>query len=62
MYDIFEVRDLSKLKGLLLTVHIEKGFDSVNLNFLLKVLEKYGFSQDFLQWIVVLLQIRNRAL
>ena len=28
--DIFEVSDLLKLKGLLLTVDIEKTFDSVN--------------------------------
>ena len=54
--DIFEVSDLLKLKGLLLTVDIEKAFDSVNHNFLLKVLENYGFSQDFLNWIGMLLQ------
>ena len=36
--DIFEVRDLLILKELLLTVDIEKAFDSVNHNFLLKVL------------------------
>ena len=54
--DIFEVSDLIKLKGLLRTVYVEKAFDSVNHNFLLKVLENYGFHQDFLKW------IRNRAL
>ena len=35
---------------------IEKAFDSVDHNFLLKVLENYDFSQDFLKWIVILLQ------
>ena len=44
------------LKGFLLTVDIEKAFDSINHNFLLKVLENYGFSQDFLKWISILLQ------
>ena len=53
--DIFEVSDLLKLKGLLLTVDIEKAFDSVNHNFLLKILENYGFSHDFLKWISILL-------
>ena len=45
---IFEVSDLLKLKGFLLTVDIEKASDSVNHNFLLNVLENCGFSQDFL--------------
>ena len=45
-----------KLKGLLLTVDIEKAFDSANHNFLLIVLENYGFSQDFLKWISILLE------
>ena len=39
-----DLSDLLKLKGLLLTVDIEKTFDSGNQNFPLKVLENYGFS------------------
>ena len=54
--DISEVSDLVNLKGLLLTVDIEKAFDSVNHNFLLKVLENYGFSHDFLKRISIVLQ------
>ena len=54
--DIFEVNDLLKLKELLLTVDIEKAFDSVNNNFLLKVLENYGFSHEFFRLIKILLQ------
>ena len=45
-----------KLKGLLLTVDFEKAFDSVNHNFLLKVLQNYSFTQDFFKWIGILLQ------
>ena len=45
-----------KLKGRLLTVDIVKAFDSVSHNFLLKVLENYDLSQDFLKWISILLQ------
>ena len=44
------------MKGLLLTVDIEKAFDSVNHNFQFKVQENYGFRQDFLKWISILLQ------
>ena len=54
--DIFEVNDLLKLKELLLTVDTEKAFDSVNNNFLLKVLENYGFSHEFFRLIKILLQ------
>ena len=53
---MFEVSDLVNLKGLLPTVDIEKAFDSVNHNFLLKVLENYGFSHDFLKRISIVLQ------
>ena len=53
---IFEVSDFLKLKGLLLTVDIEEALNSVNQSFPLKVLENYGFSQDFLKWISILLQ------
>ena len=42
--DLFKVRNLLKLKGLLLIVDTEKAFNSVNHNLLLKVLENYGFS------------------
>ena len=45
--DIFEARDLVKLKGLLRAVDIEKAFNSVNHNFLLKVLENYRFVKTF---------------
>ena len=40
IYDNFEINDLLKLKGILLTVDIEKAFDSVNYNFLLKSTRK----------------------
>ena len=45
--DIFEISDLLKLKGLLLTADMEKAFGSPNHNFLLKVLENYGFQHHF---------------
>ena len=54
--DVPQVCDFLKLKGLLLAVDIEKAFDSVNHNIPLEVPENYGFSQDFLQWISILLE------
>ena len=53
--DILEITDLFKLNGILLTIDIEKAFDSVNHAFLISVLEKYGFGKKFLKWINVLL-------
>ena len=33
---------------------IEKAFDSLNQDFLLSVLKKFGFGQNFIHWIKVL--------
>ena len=41
-----------------MTLDTEKAFDSVNHLFLITVLEKYGFKQDFIKWIQSL--IRNQ--
>ena len=39
-----------------MTLDIEKAFDSVNHLFLITALEKYGFKEDFLNWIQILIQ------
>ena len=41
-----------------MTLDTEKAFDSVNHLFLITALEKYGFKEDFIKWIQVL--IRNQ--
>ena len=46
--DILEISDNSKIKGSLMTLDIEKAFDSVNHLFLITVLGKYGFKEDFI--------------
>ena len=45
---------MQKLSGYLLTVDFEKAFDSLNYNFLITVLKKYGFGNDFIDWILIL--------
>ena len=42
--------------GFLLTVDIEKVFDSVNHCFLLHVLQKFRFGIDFVNWIKTILK------
>ena len=54
--DIVEITDLLQIEGILLTVDIEKAFDSVNHLFLISALEKCGFKNDFMRWIKLLLK------
>ena len=54
--DVLEICDELQIRGFLMTVDIEKAFDSINHCFLIKVLEKYGFEKDFIKWIKILLQ------
>ena len=54
--DVLEASDSLKMKGFLLTINIEKVFDTVNHEFLLTVQENYGFNQDFLKWTRIALQ------
>ena len=57
--DVLEMCDKLQIKGFLMTVDIEKAFDSINHCFLIKVLEKYGFEKDFIKWIKILLQVQE---
>ena len=43
------------MEGSLLTIDIEKTFDSIDYYFLLAILEKYGLKESFLKWIENLL-------
>ena len=53
--DILEITDIFNMEGYLLTIDIEKAFDSVHHCFLLAIPEKYGFKKIFLRWIETLL-------
>ena len=57
--DVLKVCDMQKLSGYLLTVDFEKAFDSLNHNFLIAVLEKFGFGDDFIDWILILFKIQE---
>ena len=52
--DVIKVCDIQKISGYLLTVDFEKAFDSLNHKFLTGVLKKYGFGEDFIDWIKIL--------
>ena len=54
--DLLEVCDTFNKKGYLVTIDIEKAFDSVNHVFLIAILEKFGFGKIFIEWIKILLK------
>ena len=53
--DIIEITKIRKMGGFLVTMDIEKAFDSLDHNFLISTLEKYGFGQNFILSIKILL-------
>ena len=54
--DIIESTDFFQKSGYLFTVDIEKASDSVNLVFLIAVLEHFGFGQSFIKWTKIMLK------
>ena len=54
--DILEITDSLQINGLLMTIDIEKALDSVNHFFLISVLKRYGFGDEFIKWIKTLLK------
>ena len=51
--DLLEMSEVLNKEGFLVTIDIEKAFDSVNHNFLIAILEKIGFGTEFIKWIKV---------
>ena len=53
---ILEITNSLDIEGILMTVDIEKAFDSINHSFLMCVLKKFGFGNDFRKWIQILMK------
>ena len=53
--DVIEMRGILDIPGYLVTTDIEKTFDSLDNDFQLSVLKKFGFGENFIYWIEVLL-------
>ena len=56
IYDILKTASILNKKGFLVTVDIEKAFDSVDHSFLLAVLQNFGFEKCFPKWIQILIK------
>ena len=54
--DILQVTDFLNIRGLVVTVDIQKAFDSLNHLFLITALKKFGFGNKFIKWIQILLK------
>ena len=54
--DIIEITEIKNIERFLVTVDIEKAFDSLDHNFLISTLEKYGFGQNFILRVKILLK------
>ena len=53
---VLENTNSLNIEGLLMTVDIEKAFDSINHSFLICVLKKVGFGNEFRKWIQILVK------
>ena len=57
--DIIEVCEKQNIRGYLVTMDIEKAFDSLDHDFLVNVLNKFGFGSNFISWIYFLLNSKQ---
>ena len=51
LYDLMHYLEEKQLPGLLVSIDFEKAFDSVNWNYMNKVLTQFGFGENIRKWI-----------
>ena len=54
--DIIEIANTRKMEGFLVTMDVEKAFHSLDHTFLISVLKRFGFGQNFVSWIEIILK------
>ena len=60
--DILEMSESLNLKGYIVTVDIKKSFDSLSHSFLLSCLKKYGYGNDFIKSVEMLLECQKSCI
>ena len=60
--DILEMSEILNLKGYIVTVDIEKAFDSLSQSFLLACLKKYVYGNEFKKWVEMLLECQESCI
>ena len=53
--DVIQIFEILDIPGYLLTMDIEKAFDNLDHDFLFMVSKKFGFGENLIQWIKILL-------
>ena len=54
--DIIEIANTQQMEDFLVKMDVEKAFDSLDHQFLIWVLNKFGFGQNFISWIEIILK------
>ena len=60
--DIIEITDILNKEGFLVTMDIEKAFHSLDHTFLISVLKKFGFGNNFVNWIETLISEQDSCI
>ena len=54
--DIIEIASTRKMQRFLVTMNVEKAFDALDHTFLISILKRLGFGQNFVSWIEIILK------
>ena len=60
--DILEISNIFNLRGYIVTVYIEKAFDSLSHPFLLACLKKFEIGRGFIRWVTILLESQKSCI
>ena len=60
--DILEMSESLNLKGYIVIVDTGKAFDSLSHSFLLVCLKKYGYGNEFIKWVEMLLECQESCI
>ena len=57
--DVIEIAKIKMIEGSLVTMDIEKAFNSLDRNYLISALEKYGLGKNFISFLKTLLRYQE---
>ena len=60
--NIIEITNTRQMEGFLVTMDVEKFFDSLDHKFLISLLKKFRFGQKFISWIEIILKNKKSYL